>query len=46
MEGSGIEVTMGSLTIPRFEKFRYLGSMIKGKGNIDDDISFHIRLGW
>jgi len=37
---------MGGMAIPRVEKFKYLGSIIEGKGDIDEDISQCIRVGW
>jgi len=44
VEGSGEEVTMGGVAIPRVEKFKYLGSIIKQKIDIDEDINHYIRL--
>ena len=44
-EGDGEEVTFGEKTIPRARKFRYLGSIIKGRGDIDEDINHRIRVG-
>ena len=32
-------VTICDVAILRFEKFRYLSSIIQGKGDIDDDIN-------
>jgi len=46
VEGDGGEVTMGGVVVPRVEKFKYLGSTIKGRGDIDKDISHRIRVGW
>jgi len=40
------ELTMGGVIIPRVEKFKYLGSIVKEKGGIDEDINHRIRLGW
>ena len=46
MEGGGGEVTMGRVVIPRVEKFKYLGSIMEEKGDIDEDINHCIRVGW
>jgi len=37
---------MGGVVVPRVEKFKYLGSIVEEKGDIDEDISHHIRVGW
>ena len=42
----GKEVTMGGVAILRVEKFRYLGSIIEEKGDIDEDINQQNRVGW
>ena len=39
-------VTMDGATMPRVEKFRYLGSIIEYKEDIDEDISQCIGVGW
>ena len=39
------EVTMGGVVVPRVEKFKYLGSIVEERGDIDEDISHHIRAG-
>jgi len=44
-EGEGGEVTMGGVVVPRVEKFKYLGSIVEDKGDIDEDISHCIRVG-
>ena len=46
VEGDGGEVTMGGMVIPRTEKFKYLGSIVEEKGDIDEDINHRIRVGW
>ena len=39
-EGSvASEVAIEDETIPKVERFRYLGSIIQGNGEIDDDIN-------
>ena len=45
-EEDGEEVTMGEVVILRARKLRYLGLIIKEKGDIDGDINHHIRVGW
>ena len=37
------EVTVDGLTIPKVENFKYLGSIIQQKGDIDDDINQRIK---
>jgi len=37
---------MGVVVIPRVKKFKYLGSIVEEKGDIDDDIKHRIRVGW
>ena len=45
VEENGEEVTMVGMTIPKAEKFRYLGLIIKKKTGIDEDINHCIRVG-
>ena len=46
-EGSvASEVAIEGETIPKVERFRYLGSIIQGNGEIDDDINHRIKVGW
>ena len=40
------EVTMGGVVIPRVEKFKYLGSIMEEKRDIDEAIKHRIRVGW
>jgi len=40
------EVTMSGVVIPRVEKFKYLGSIVEEKGDIDENINHRIRGGW
>jgi len=42
----GREITIGGVIIPRVEKFKYLGSIVEEKGDIDEDIHHRIRVGW
>jgi len=45
-EGAGEVVTIGGVVIPRATKFKYLGSIIEERGDINEDISHRIRAGW
>jgi len=40
------EVTMGGVVVPRVEKFKYLGSIVEERGDIDEDISHRISVRW
>ena len=40
------EVTMGGVVVPRVEKFKYLGTIVEERGDIDEDISHRIRAEW
>ena len=40
------EVIIKGMQIPKVEKFKYLGSIIHQKGDIDEDISHCIKVGW
>jgi len=46
VERDGREVTVGGVVVPRVENFKYLGSIIEERGDIDEDISHCIRAGW
>ena len=46
VEGDSGKVTMGGVVVPRIEKFKYLGSIVEERGDIDEDISHRIRPGW
>ena len=37
---------MGGVLIPQVEKFKYLGSIVEERGDIDEDISHRISAGW
>ena len=43
-DGRGV-VTIEGMTITKVEKFKYLGSIIQQKGNIDEDINQRIKVG-
>ena len=36
---------MGGVVIPRIKKFKYLGSIVEEKGDIDEGIIHRIRVG-
>ena len=40
------EVTIDEITIPKIKKFEYLDSIIQQKGDIDENISLHIKVDW
>ena len=45
MGGDDGEVIMDGVVVPRVERFKYLGSMVEERGDIDDDISHRIKVG-
>jgi len=44
--GATSEVAIEGAIIARVERFRYLGSIIQGNGEIDEDINHRIKVGW
>ena len=48
VEGGGVasEVAIEGAIISRVERFKYLGSIIQGNGDIDEDINHRIKVGW
>ena len=42
----GGDITLDGRVIPKIAKFKYLGSIIQQNGDIDEDISHRIRVGW
>jgi len=46
VEGDGGEVTLGGDAIPKVDKFKYLGSIIEKRADVDDDINPRITVGW
>jgi len=42
----GGEINLDGRMIPKIAKFKYLGSIIQQNGDIDEDISQRIRVGW
>jgi len=43
--GVASEVATGGAIIPGVKRFRYLGSIIQGNGEIDEDINHRIKVG-
>ena len=44
--GAVNEVAIEGESIPKVDKFRYLGSIIQENGDIEEDINHRIRVGW
>jgi len=44
-DGDSEKVTIGEVVVPRVRKFRYWGSIIEERGDIDEDINHRIRAG-
>ncbi|XP_070014541.1 uncharacterized protein [Nicotiana sylvestris] len=42
----GVEVWLESQVIPKRGSFKYLGSVIQGIGEIDEDVTHRIGVGW
>ncbi|XP_070005767.1 uncharacterized protein [Nicotiana sylvestris] len=42
----GGDVRLGSQVIPKRDSFKYLGLMIQGDGEIDEDVTHRIEAGW
>lgn len=42
----GGDITIDRVSIPKVEKFRYIGSIVQQSGEIDKDINHHIKVGW
>jgi len=42
----GVQITLDGRVIPKVAKFKYLGSIIQQNGDIDEDFSQRIRVGW
>jgi hypothetical protein len=40
------DVRLGDQVVPKKVTFRYLGSMPQGDGDIDEDVSHRIKVGW
>ncbi|KAG5627985.1 hypothetical protein H5410_013203 [Solanum commersonii] len=46
VEEADVEVRLATQIIPRRESFKYLGSVIQGSGDIDDDVIHRIGVAW
>ncbi|KAG5611191.1 hypothetical protein H5410_022472, partial [Solanum commersonii] len=46
VEEADMEVRLATQIIPKRESFKYLGSVIQGSGDIDDDVTHHIGVAW
>ena len=40
------DISLEGQTVPRKDTFRYLGSMLQRDGDIDEDVSHIIKVGW
>ena len=40
------DISLEGQVVPRKNTFRYLGSMLQRDGDIDEDISHKIKVGW
>jgi hypothetical protein len=40
------EVRLDGQVVPKKDTFRYLGSMLQKDGDIDEDVSHRIKVGW
>ncbi|KAG5597411.1 hypothetical protein H5410_038643, partial [Solanum commersonii] len=45
LDETDVEVRLVTQIIPKKESFKYLGSVIQGSGDIDDDVTHHIGTG-
>ncbi|XP_070042528.1 uncharacterized protein [Nicotiana tomentosiformis] len=43
---AGLDVRLGSQVVPKRGSFKYLGSVIQRDGEIDEDVTHRIGLGW
>ncbi|KAG5570465.1 hypothetical protein H5410_060231 [Solanum commersonii] len=46
MDEADVEARLATLTIPKRENFKYLGSIIQGSRDIDDNVTHHIGAAW
>lgn len=46
MDESDLEVSLGGQALLTTNKFKYLGSIIQDNGEIDEDVSHRIKVGW
>jgi hypothetical protein len=40
------EVSLDGQVVPQKDTFRYLGSMLQKRGDIDEDVNHRIKAGW
>jgi hypothetical protein len=40
------DVRLNGLVVPKKDTFHYLGSMLQNNGDIDEDVSQRIKVGW
>lgn len=45
-EEYNLEVKMGDDLVPQFWKFKYLGFIIQNDGEMIDDVTYRIQVGW
>ncbi|KAG5571733.1 hypothetical protein H5410_061499 [Solanum commersonii] len=46
LDETDVEVRLATQIIPKKENFKYLGSVIQGSGDIDDDVTHRIGVAW
>ncbi|WMV09787.1 hypothetical protein MTR67_003172 [Solanum verrucosum] len=46
LDEADVEVRLATQIIPKKESFKYLGSVIQGSGDIDDDVTHRIGVAW
>nr|XP_009622333.1 uncharacterized protein LOC104113756 [Nicotiana tomentosiformis] len=46
MHEEGVEVKIGTQVVPKKNSFKYLGSIIQGNKEIDEDVTHRIGAGW
>ncbi|KAG5574145.1 hypothetical protein H5410_063911 [Solanum commersonii] len=46
LDEANVEVRLATQIIPKKESFKYLGSVIQGSGDIDDDFTHRIGVAW
>ncbi|KAG5586470.1 hypothetical protein H5410_046904 [Solanum commersonii] len=46
LDETDVEVRLATQIIPKKESFKYLGSVIQGSGDIDDDVTHRIGAAW
>ncbi|KAG5594303.1 hypothetical protein H5410_035535 [Solanum commersonii] len=46
LDETDVEVRLAAQVIPKKESFRYLGAVIQGSGDIDDDVTHRVGAAW